>query len=132
MHGDAGTDDGLLLPFRELEADAIRIIEKTLQERPKAWRCWQRISNDPEGRENWMMANFVAVTKMGMNDHGETHAKIATASALTMLDLLLDAGRLPDIVRFGYGDINDAALVITAATLCHDFGNLIHRTAHEK
>jgi metal-dependent HD superfamily phosphatase/phosphodiesterase len=131
MYGYAGTNDVLLLPFRELEADAIRIIGRTLKERPKAWRCWQLISTDPEVRENWMMANFVAVTKMGMNDHGEIHAKIATASALTMLDLLLDAGRLPDIVRSGYGDLDDAALVITAATLCHDFGNSIHRIAHE-
>jgi hypothetical protein len=76
------------------------------------------------------MADFVATRKLGMNDHGETHAKVATASALTMLDLLEDAGVQPDFVAGGLGDRDDAALVVLVATLCHDFGNMIHRIDH--
>ncbi|MDD1679289.1 MAG: hypothetical protein LUO93_08945 [Methanomicrobiales archaeon] len=131
MSAPGGDERALFLPLRELEIDATQVIEKALEKRPKARKFWQLISTDGEVLENWRMANFVAVTKMGMNDHGETHAKIATASALTMLDLLLDAEKAPDIVRYGLGDVDDAALVVTAATLCHDFGNLIHRTDHQ-
>jgi metal-dependent HD superfamily phosphatase/phosphodiesterase len=124
-------EEGLHLPFRELETGAVEEIERSLEKRPKARNLWQLLSSDREVQENWRMANFVTVSRMGMNDHGETHAKIATASALTMLDLLLDAGHQPDIVRAGMGDEDDAALVVLGATLCHDFGNLIHRKAHE-
>ncbi|MDD1673620.1 MAG: hypothetical protein LUP99_04340 [Methanomicrobiales archaeon] len=131
MNESTGIQEGLQLPFRELEADAIRVIGRSLKDKPKARKLWELLSLDGEAQSNWRMANFVAITKLGMNDHGETHAKIATASALTMLDLLLEAGHSPDIVRSGFGDIDDATLVITAATLCHDFGNLIHRKAHE-
>jgi metal-dependent HD superfamily phosphatase/phosphodiesterase len=131
MQEEATGEDSLRLPFREFEAEATEVIESSLAERPKARRFWKLISSDPEVEGNWKMANFVAVTRMGMNDHGKTHAKIATASALTMLNLLLDHGRQPDIVVHELGDVDDAFLAVTAATLCHDFGNLIHRTAHE-
>jgi metal-dependent HD superfamily phosphatase/phosphodiesterase len=131
MHEETGIEEGLLLPFGELETGAIRAIERSLEGRPKARELWRLLSFDQEVQENWRMANFMAVTKMGMNDHGGIHAKIATASALTMLDLFLDAGRPPDIVRAGFGDVDDAALIVLGATLCHDFGNLIHRAAHE-
>ncbi len=91
---------------------------------------WDLLRHDREVQACWRMSNFVAIRTLGMNDHGETHAKVATAAALTMLDLLQDAGVQLDLVASGYGDIDDAVLVILTATLCHDFGNKIHREAH--
>ena len=90
---------------------------------------WELVRNDAVIKTHWQMANFVT-RMLGMNDHGETHAKIAASSALTMLDLLAEAGMKPDIVTAGFGDEDDAALVILVATLFHDFGNMVHRVNH--
>jgi uncharacterized protein len=91
---------------------------------------WDLLVNDAEVKTHWQMADFVATKKLGMNDHGETHAKVATASALTMLEILGRSGVQPDIVAGGLGDEDDAALVVLVAALCHDFGNMVHRTDH--
>ena len=117
-------------PYAELEQEAERTIRLHLEGRHRAKKMWEILSADPEVITMWGMANFITVKKLGMNDHGQIHAKVATASALTMLDLLIDAGIDPDIVRMGYGDADDAALVVLVATLCHDFGNQVHREAH--
>ena len=117
-------------PYAELEREAVEAIRFHLKERPRALKMWELLSGDPEVVSMWSMANFVAVKKLGMNDHGQIHAEVATASALTMLDLLIDSGIEPDIVMTGYGDADDAALVVLTATLCHDFGNQVHREAH--
>jgi len=119
--GDEGSD---------LEGQAIATIERCLNGKPRASAIWNLLVNDAVVKTHWQMANFVVTRTLGMNDHGETHAKVATASALTMLDLLDDAGIKPDIVAGGFGDRDDAALVVLVATLCHDFGNMVHRTDH--
>jgi len=117
-------------PYAELEREAVETIGLHLEGRPRAMKMWELLSGDPEVVAMWNMANYVAVKKLGMNDHGQIHAKVATASALTMLDLLIDSGIEPDLLRAGFGDADDAALVVLAATLCHDFGNQVHREAH--
>ncbi len=114
----------------DLEREAISRIERELEGRPKALRMWRLLSGDPGVRACWRMADYVAVQKLSMNDHGETHAKIAAASALTMLRLLERAGVVSDIVSSKQGDSDDAALVVLTGALCHDFGNMIHREAH--
>ena len=91
---------------------------------------WELLRGDPEVQTGWRMANYVAATKLGMNDHGQTHATVATASALTMLDLLEGSPFCPDIITGKFGDRDDAALVVLAATLCHDLGNMVHREEH--
>jgi metal-dependent HD superfamily phosphatase/phosphodiesterase len=67
-----GMKEVLFLSFRALEEDAVQVIENVLESYPKARKFWQLIASDEETRENWKMANFVAVTGMGMNDHGES------------------------------------------------------------
>ena len=123
-HTTGGTDG------HDLEAQSIATIGRCLASKRRASAMWELLVNDPEAKTHWQMADFVATKKLGMNDHGETHAKVATASALTMLDLLEAWDVQPDIVAGGYGDRDDAALVVLVATLCHDFGNMIHRTEH--
>ena len=113
-----------------LDRRSVALIAQHLEGRPKAEKMWALLRHDREVQACWRMSNFVAIRKLGMNDHGETHAKVATAAALTMFDLLEDAGVQPDLVASGYGDIDDAVLVVLAATLCHDFGNQIHREGH--
>jgi hypothetical protein len=114
----------------DLEEQSIATIGRCLAGKHRAAAMGELIINDAEVKTHWQMADFVATRKLGMNDHGETHAKVATASALTMLDLLEGADVQPDIVAGGFGDRDDAALVVLVATLCHDFGNMVHRTDH--
>ena len=68
--------------------------------------------------------------KTGDERSWPTHATVATASALTMLDLLEGSPFCPDIVAGGFGDLDDAALVVMTAMLCHDLGNTVHREEH--
>jgi len=123
-HTTGGTDG------HNLEAQSIATIGRCLAGKSRASAMWNLLVNDAETKTHWQMADFVATKKLGMNDHGETHAKVATASALTMLDLLEAGGVQPDFVAGGFGDRDDAALVVLVATLCHDFGNMVHRTDH--
>jgi len=60
----------------------------------------------------------------------ENHAKVAGASAITMLQLLVEAGIQPDVVTSGAGDVDDAFLVVLTGALLHDLGNQIHREEH--
>jgi len=113
-----------------LEAHATGILNSHLEKRSRARKMWTLLAESPEIQTCWLMANYVATKKLGMNDHGETHALVATASALTMLDLLEGSEFCPDIVSEGFGDWDDAALVVLTAMLCHDLGNTIHRDDH--
>jgi hypothetical protein len=114
----------------DLEVHATGIIRRHLAHRPRAKKMWSLLTGDPEIQALWRMANYVAATKLGMNDHGRTHAMVATASALTMFDLLEGSQFRPDILAGGFGDSDDAALVVMTAMLCHDLGNTVHREEH--
>jgi metal-dependent HD superfamily phosphatase/phosphodiesterase len=86
--------------------------------------------DDAETRTNWDMANYMAVNKLGYNDHGMTHGIIAGTSAIRIFDLLVEAGIKPDVVLSGAGDLDDSCLVTATATLLHDIGNQVHRQLH--
>ena len=116
--------------YDELEGRSVTTIEKILKPHEKAFRLWKILVADPEVRANWDMADYIAVTKLHFNDHGEIHAKVTAASALSMLDLLVKSGVKPEVVASGAGDMDDAYLVVMAGALCHDFGNQIHRENH--
>jgi len=114
----------------DLEAHSETIIRNHLKKRPRAGTMWDLITGDPDIVTGWQMANFVAAKKLGMNDHGRTHVTVATASALTLLDLLEGSSFVPDIVAGGFGDRDDAALIVMTAMLFHDLGNMVHREDH--
>jgi Uncharacterized conserved protein len=123
---------GMPETYAGMEVEATAKISSILSAYPKAEQMYNLLVADDEVRAYWRMANYFTVRHLGMNDHGETHAKIATASALTILDILKKAGIPPDIVEAGAGSEDDAALVVLSAMLCHDFGNAIHREAHQE
>jgi metal-dependent HD superfamily phosphatase/phosphodiesterase len=129
---DAGLHADLPDTCEALERDALTTIETFLADKPKARHLWQILADDAEVSAAWDMADYIAVSKLGHNDHGETHAKVAAASALSMLSLVIERGMQPEVIATGIGDADDAALIVLAAALLHDIGNQIHRIGHEE
>ncbi|MCX8095788.1 MAG: phosphohydrolase [Caldisericia bacterium] len=113
-----------------IETESLNYIEESIKNYPKSMECFKTILSDPEVRANWDLANFIAVKKLKYNDHGEVHAKIVCASALKMLDILLEKGFKPDFINEGGGDEDDEHLIILSAALLHDIGNQIYRENH--
>lgn len=112
-----------------LETESLKAIEESISSYPKSKKMFEMLVNDPELRADWDLANFIAVKKLKYNDHGEVHAKIVCASALKMLDLLIERGIMPDFVKEG-GDLDDDHLIVLSAALLHDIGNQIYRKGH--
>ena len=121
----------LAASYRELEEQSLALVEPLWAKYPKTQRLWEAIVSDPEAQTNWDMANYMTVNKLGYNDHGMTHAIIASTNAVRIFDLLVEAGIKPDVVLSGAGDADDACAVVAGATLLHDIGNQIHRQQHE-
>jgi uncharacterized protein len=127
------------IDLRLLKQSEQAISEKVINH-PKTKVLWEMLCDDAFLSSQWDMADYIAVTKMQYNAHGKVHAKIVTANALHMLDLLVAAGVQPDIVKAALetesgdlvesGDIDDAYLIILVSGLLHDIGNQINRADH--
>ncbi len=115
-------------------------ISEIVSNHPKTKRVWELLCNDSFISSQWDMADYIAVTKMLYNAHGKVHAKLVTANALHMLDLLIQAGVQPDVVKTAQetesgdyvesGDIDDAYLILLLSGLLHDIGNQVNRADH--
>jgi metal-dependent HD superfamily phosphatase/phosphodiesterase len=116
--------------YSEMMEEAEKTITQLTADKPKARRMWELLKNDPEVNADWDMANFIAVSKLKYNDHGEVHAKIVAANALKMLKLLLDNGVLTSVIKEKAGDEDDTYLIVLTAALLHDIGNQVHRENH--
>ncbi len=113
-----------------LETESIESIGKSISGYSKARKMFEMLLNDGEVRADWDLSNFIAVKKLKYNDHGEIHAKIVAASALNMLDLLLENDVVPDFIAERGGDADDEHLIVLTAALLHDIGNQIYRKNH--
>lgn len=116
--------------YTQLEKEAINAILDVLSNYPKAMKMFELLVRDDGVRANWDIANFIAVKKLHYNDHGEVHAKIVSANALKMYQILIDKNIEPDFVEYGGGDYDDEALILLSASLLHDIGNQIYRGNH--
>jgi len=117
--------------YEMLERQTIEAIDGLWEKYPRASQIWDLLATDVEVRANWDMADYLTVAKMSYNDHGEVHARLVAANAVLIYDLLLQARLVPDVVRSGAGDEDDACAVIVAACLLHDIGNQVNRQGHE-
>ncbi|MEF3244564.1 MAG: hypothetical protein K6343_01060 [Caldisericaceae bacterium] len=116
--------------YHSLEAESLEAIKESLKNYPKAKTMFEALVKDPEVRADWDLSNFIAVKKLLFNDHGEVHAKIVCASALRMLDILLERDIKPDFIKENCGDADDEHLIVLSAALLHDIGNQIFRKEH--
>ncbi len=98
---------------------------------PRTARLFESLLADPRVAAQWDLANYMAVVKLGYNDHGPIHAQIVTSAAMQMAQLLHHAGVDFDVVESGAGDWDDAHAVVLAGIMLHDIGNQIHRARHE-
>ncbi|MFQ6059168.1 MAG: YHS domain-containing protein [Anaerolineae bacterium] len=98
---------------------------------PRVATLYTRLLADPQTLALWDLTGYMAVEKLGYNDHGQTHAQVVAANALRLLHLLERTGIEPDTVTSGAGTLEDAFLVVLAAALLHDVGNQVAREGHE-
>lgn len=79
----------------------------------------------------WRCSNVMAIDRMGYTDHGPTHVKIVSNSALRLLRMLVDKKVVPSIVK-NYGMKNeDAEVVVVLGSVFHDIGMIVTRDSHE-
>ena len=116
----------------ELNKNAKLEIEKIIAKHPKTKRIWKALKDNPYIRGLWEMSDYIVKTKMHFNAHGDTHALIVAANALTILDILIKKRIEIDTVRDEIGDIDDAHLILLTASLLHDIGNQIQREKHHE
>ena len=116
--------------YISMKDDAELAITKLVADYPKAKKMWELLRDDPEANANWDMANYIAVSRLGFNDHGDVHVKIVAANALKMLRLLLGNGILTSVMKERAGDEDDVHLIVLAGALLHDIGNQVHRKDH--
>ncbi|MEA3313200.1 MAG: hypothetical protein U9Q18_02350 [Caldisericota bacterium] len=110
-----------------LETESLDAITESIKNYPKALKMFEMLITDPGVRADWDLSNFITVKKLKYNDHGEVHAKIVCASALKMLDLLLERDIIPDFIKEGGDDNGDDHLIVLSAALLHNIGNQIYR-----
>lgn len=116
--------------YQQLAERSDAVIRTILADHPRALRLYERIVGDPRASACWDLSNYMAVYKLNYNDHGPVHARVATAAAMQMMQLLVRHGVPFDVVTSGTGDVEDAFLVVMAAEMLHDIGNMVHRVGH--
>jgi len=116
--------------YLAMEEDAEKTIMELVADKPKARKMWELLKDDPEANADWDMANFIAVARLGYNDHGDVHVKIVAANALKMLKILLGHGVTTSVIKERAGDEDDVHLIVLAGALLHDIGNQVHRENH--
>jgi len=97
-------------------------------------RCQQALRyliNHKALEQLMQFCNVVSIERLGMNDHGRVHTKTAALNALTLMDLLADAGIQPNVVSEQTGEMDDARLAVAVAAYLHDLGMSISRQDHE-
>jgi hypothetical protein len=117
--------------YHRLAHWADQVIGALTAKYPRAYTLYTSLLSDPETLALWDMTAYMTVEKMRLNDHGQMHAQIVAANALTLLDLLHQAGIEPDVITSNAGTMDDACVAVLGAALLHDIGNQIARDRHE-
>lgn len=116
--------------YSALAQEAERTIRRLTRPYPKAAHAFERLASDPAVEASLSLANYISVRKMNYNDHGPIHARVATAAAMRILSLLVEADVQLDMSLSGAGGIEDSYLTILVGSLLHDIGHQIHRIDH--
>jgi len=97
-----------------------------------ARRVAEFLLNDPEVKCLQDYANVVSIRRLGFNDHGPVHMRMVALNALTMLDLLRNAGVKLTLEQEEQGTFEDSTVAVLIAAFLHDAGMSIGRELHER
>jgi hypothetical protein len=131
---ESGLLYGLKMPssYASMEEQSVKTIQNGLVPYPKALRMFNLLQSDSELNTLLNLANFIAVRKLGYNDHGPIHARIVAANGIKLLKIVLESKRIEvDSMKALGMTEDDAHLIVIAGCMLHDIGNAIHRVEHE-
>jgi len=86
---------------------------------------------DEEAQAAQEYANTVSIVRLGYNDHGPVHMRIAALNAVAMLRLLRDSGVKTSLEKDGCGGFEDSLVATVLAAFLHDLGMGVGRQDHE-
>jgi metal-dependent HD superfamily phosphatase/phosphodiesterase len=87
--------------------------------------------SDEEVQAAQEYANTVSIVRLGYNDHGPVHMRTVAVNALTMLNLLRQAGIKTSFEKDECGDFEDSLTAVIFAAMLHDLGMGLGRQDHE-
>jgi len=91
----------------------------------------EAVLTDPEINAYQESANTVSIRRLGYNDHGPVHMRTVVLNALTLAELLHEAGILLSLEKEETGTYDDSRAVLILAGLLHDIGMCVTRMNHE-
>lgn len=97
---------------------------------PRLKAAFTFLEQDLEVQTYLRMGNMMVVRRLRYNDHGPTHSRIISGSALEIFKMLGTKKITPTTVEEGVYAVEDARVVVLCGAYLHDIGNAIHRTAH--
>lgn len=77
-------------------------------------------------------ANVVSIRRLGMNDHGPVHMRIAALNSLRMLELLVSAGVGLNLEAEAGLSADDSRIAVFLGAMLHDIGMSVERDCHEE
>ncbi len=98
----------------------------------KAQQTAKMIFDDPEIQIMHDYANVVSIRRLGFNDHGPVHMRVAALNAMKMFKLLESASIKFNLEKEGIGTVEDSRVAVLMASLFHDFGMTVARNSHEQ
>ncbi len=106
-----------------------RKILKRLEGRPR--QLAEILLEDPEIHAMQEYGNTVSIKRLGFNDHGPVHMRMVLLNAVTMMELLKNAGIKMSLQEEEIGDFEDSMAAVMLASFLHDLGMTIGRQDHE-
>ena len=104
-------------------------------------RVLERIQNDSEIKNLWIVQNINSIDRLKINDHGTTHIKIVMENGTILMDCVKKLGLKTSLVenfsenkfieKFNF-DFEDSEIVVQVALALHDIGMCVHRIEHAR
>ena len=116
---------GLKLEVEDLVVVSPNLVYAHLKEFRLA-KVFTFLESDIEVQSYLRMANYMAVDRMGYNDHGPVHSRIISGSALEIFKIL-SRRFTSTTVKDGIFDLEGAAVVVLCGVYLHDLGNAIKK-----
>jgi uncharacterized protein len=106
------------------------VILRSISGRPR--QVAQILLQDKEIEALQEYGNTVAIKRLGYNDHGPVHMRKVLLNAVTMVNLLHDAGIKTSLESEEIGTFEDSTIAIILASFLHDLGMTVSRQDHEE